>query len=190
MTVSLIVGLGNPGAEYEDTRHNAGAWFVHQLATLSRATLRRETKFQGFHCTATLHGHDFHLLIPNTYMNLSGQSVKAVASFYKIPAEDILVAHDEIDLPTGDIRLKLDGGHGGHNGLRDMIRHLGTNKFYRLRIGVGHPGDSKLVHDYVLNPPEKAERELIETALQNADRVMPLILSGDIAKAMQELHTK
>lgn len=188
--VQLIVGLGNPGAEYEKTRHNAGAWFVTELANRCNANLRRETKFQGYHCLANLNGKDFHLLIPTTYMNLSGQSVKAVASFYKITPEQILIAHDEIDLPAGEIRLKFDGGHGGHNGLRDIISHLNTNKFNRLRIGVGHPGESKLVHDYVLNPPKKAERELIDNALQDAERALPLMLSGEMQKAMQELHTK
>jgi PTH1 family peptidyl-tRNA hydrolase len=190
VAIKFIVGLGNPGAEYEKTRHNAGAWFVLNIAQQHHATLRHETKFQGFHCTTKINGEDCHLLIPTTFMNLSGQSVKAVASYYKISPDQILVAHDEIDLPAGDIRIKFDGGHGGHNGLRDIIRHLNTNQFHRLRIGVGHPGDSKLVHDYVLNPPKKSERELIDNALQNADRVLPLLVNGEISKAMQELHTK
>lgn len=188
--ILLIVGLGNPGAEYEHTRHNAGAWFVEALAQDANTTLRNTTKFHGLHSTATLHGKECHLLIPTTYMNLSGQAVKAVASYYKIAPENILVAHDEIDLAVGEIRLKFDGGHGGHNGLRDIIRHLNTNKFNRLRIGVGHPGNSNLVHDYVLNPPKKAEFGLIEDALHKAERVTPLLLDGEIQKAMQELHTK
>lgn len=188
--ISLIVGLGNPGAEYEQTRHNAGAWFVAQLARRADTNLRSNVKFHGLHSIAKLQGHDFHLLIPTTYMNLSGQAVQAVASYYKIAPENILVAHDEIDLPIGDIRLKLDGGHGGHNGLRDIISHLGTNKFHRLRIGVGHPGNSKLVHDYVLHAPKKAEQELIDHAIEDAERVVPLLLEGHIQKAMMELHTK
>lgn len=188
--ISLIVGLGNPGAEYEQTRHNAGAWFVENLADQNHSTLRHSPKFQGLHTAVKLHGHDCHLLIPTTFMNLSGQAVNALASYYKITPENILVAHDEIDLPIGDIRLKFDGGHGGHNGLRDIIRHLGTNKFYRLRIGVGHPGNSKLVHDYVLHPPKKSERDLIDHAMQDAERVVPLMLDGELSKAMQELHTR
>lgn len=190
MAIALIVGLGNPGAEYAKTRHNAGAWFVQELAEKHHATLHHETKFLGFHCITKIDGHDCHLLIPTTFMNLSGQSVKAVANYYKITPNQILVAHDEIDLPTGEIRLKFDGGHGGHNGLRDIISHFSSNQFHRLRIGIGHPGDSKLVHDYVLNPPKKSERELIDQALQNADQVMPLLLKGEFQKATQKLHTK
>ncbi len=188
--ILLIVGLGNPGAEYEQTRHNAGAWFVEGLAQDVNATMRPAIKFHGLHSTAKLHGHDCHLLIPTTFMNLSGQSVQALASYYKIKPENILVAHDEIDLPVGDIKLKFDGGHGGHNGLRDMIRHLNTNKFYRLRIGVGHPGNSKLVENYVLNPPKKSERDMIDNAMHDAESVIPLMLQGDFQKAMQALHTK
>ena len=188
--IQLIVGLGNPGKEYEKTRHNAGAWFVEELADTTNATLRFENKNQGLHAQTKLHGHDLHLLIPTTFMNLSGQSVKALASYYKILPENILVAHDEIDLPAGDIRLKFDGGHGGHNGLRDIIRHLGTNQFYRLRIGVGRPTTSKEVHDYVLNAPNKSDRELINTAMQNANRILSHALEGQLQKAMHELHTK
>lgn len=188
--ISLIVGLGNPGAEYESTRHNAGAWFVEEVARDSHVLLRQEPKFYGFHATASYQGHDCHLLIPTTFMNLSGQAVKALAHYYKIPPQSILIAHDEIDLPAGDVRLKFDGGHGGHNGLRDIIRHLNTNQFHRLRIGVGHPGNSKLVHDYVLHPPKKAEREQIDAAIVAAQKVLPQVLSGDIQKAMQNLHTK
>lgn len=188
--IQLIVGLGNPGADYESTRHNAGAWFVFELTHLANATLRHETKFHGLHCTARLQGHDIHLLIPTTFMNLSGQSVSALANYYKIPPDAILIAHDEIDLPVGDIRLKMDGGHGGHNGLRDIISHLGTNKFHRLRIGVGHPGQSKEVVDYVLKPPKKAERELIDIALKDAELALPDLLSGHFQKATQKLHTR
>ncbi len=188
--ILLIVGLGNPGAEYEHTRHNAGAWFVMELAHSAHATLRHEPKLLGFHCATKLHSHPCHLLIPTTFMNHSGQSVQALASYYKIAPESILIAHDEIDLPVGDVRLKFDGGHGGHNGLRDIINHLNSNKFYRLRIGVGHPGNSKEVIDYVLHPPKKTEREQIDTALQNAQKVIPLVLAGEIQKAMHALHTK
>lgn len=187
--IQLIVGLGNPGREYEETRHNAGAWFVLALTHAEHATLRHEKKYHGMHTQITLHKQECQLLIPTTFMNLSGQSVLALASYYKIPPQAILVAHDEIDLPAGEIRLKFDGGHGGHNGLRDIIRHLGTNQFHRLRIGVGHPGTSKEVVDYVLHPPRKTERELIDAALQRAEKVLPLILDGNIQKAMHELHT-
>ncbi len=187
--IQLIVGLGNPGAEYEQTRHNAGAWFVMALARTAHATLRHEAKNQGLHCITKLDGHDCHLLIPTTFMNLSGQSVQAIASYYKIAPETILIVHDEIDLPVGSVRLKFDGGHGGHNGLRDIIRHLSTNKFYRLRIGVGHPGNSKEVIDYVLHPPKKTEREQIDAAILEGQRVLPLILKGQFQQAMQKLHT-
>lgn len=187
--IQLIVGLGNPGAEYHKTRHNAGDWFVTEIANATHTDLRPVSKFKGLHATTKIHGHDCQLLIPTTFMNLSGQSVQAVASYYKIPAHAILVAHDEIDLGVGDIRLKYDGGHGGHNGLRDIISHLNTNQFYRLRIGVGHPGNSKEVHDYVLHPPKKPERELIENAMQDAHAVLPLLLEGQFQKAMMKLHS-
>lgn len=188
--IQLIVGLGNPGAEYEKTRHNAGAWFVEELAHQFHATLRHSTKFQGLHCSTQLHHHDCQLLIPTTFMNLSGQSVQAVASYYKIPSEAILVLHDEIDLPVGEVRLKYDGGHGGHNGLRDIIQHLGSNKFYRLRIGVGHPGVSKEVVDYVLKPPRKEEREQIDRSFEEVNKIMPLMVEGAYQKAMQQLHSE
>jgi PTH1 family peptidyl-tRNA hydrolase len=188
--IRLIVGLGNPGAEYEDTRHNAGAWFVLALAQQFRATLRRATKLQGLHATTTMQGEDCHLFIPSVYMNESGQAVQAISSYYKIAPDAILIAHDDIDLEAGDIRLKFDGGHGGHNGLRDIIQHLNTNQFYRLRIGVGHPRNSKEVVDYVLHPPKKIEREQIQNALQKADEIIPLLIDGQFQKAMQKLHTE
>ncbi len=188
--IQLIVGLGNPGPDYENTRHNAGAWFVSELAHLHHATLRPVSKFHGCHGTVHLQGHDIHLLIPTTFMNLSGQAIGALASYYKIPPQAILIAHDEIDLPVGDIRLKFDGGHGGHNGLRDAIRHLNSNQFYRLRIGIGHPGNSKEVIDYVLKPPKKTERDDIDAALQSAQAILPNLLDGHFQKAMQQLHTR
>ncbi len=187
--IQLIVGLGNPGEEYEKTRHNAGAWFVEALADQAHSILRPMSKFQGLHCLTKLYHHDCHLLIPMTFMNNSGQAVQALASYYKIPPEAILILHDEIDLPAGEVRLKFEGGHGGHNGLRDIIQHLGTNKFYRLRIGVGHPGSSKEVVNYVLKPPKKEEREQIDLALQEANKIIPLVMAGDYQKAMHQLHT-
>ncbi|MCC2666962.1 MAG: pth [Gammaproteobacteria bacterium] len=188
--IQLIVGLANPGAEYGRTRHNAGAWFVTGLADAGHAVLRAANQFQGLYCLTRVYEHDCHLLVPTTFMNHSGQAVKSLASYYKIPPEAILVAHDEIDLPVGDVRLKFGGGHGGHNGLRDVIQHLGSHQFYRLRIGVGRPGNSKEVVDYVLKPPKKGERELIDLALQEADKIMPLMLMGEYQKAMRQLHTR
>lgn len=187
--ILLIVGLGNPGAEYELTRHNAGAWFASSLADDANISMRFTPKFHGMHGVAKVKGHDCHLLIPTTFMNLSGQAVSALANYYKIPPQSILVAHDELDVPVGTIRLKFDGGHGGHNGLRDIIRHLGTNQFHRLRIGVGHPGTGKDVANYVLSPPKKNEREEIDSALRHAEGILPLVMQGEFQKAMQFLHS-
>lgn len=188
--IQLIVGLGNPGAEYENTRHNAGAWFVQTLADDLNVRLRPNAKFQGLHGIAKINGQDCHLLIPTTFMNLSGQSVQAVANFYKIPAAAILIVHDEIDLPVATVRLKFDGGHGGHNGLKDIANHLSTKQYHRLRVGVGHPGNSDLVVDYVLNPPGKTDRKKIDTALENAKSILSLLLQGEFQKATQLLHTE
>ena len=185
----LFVGLGNPGAQYEHTRHNAGTWFIESLAKRANVSLRNNAKFHGLHAATQIDGHECHLLIPTTFMNLSGQAVQALANYYKIPPHQILVAHDELDLPTGSIKLKFDGGHGGHNGLRDIISHLSTNQFHRLRIGIGHPGTSKEVHDYVLSNPKKTEREQIEQAIEKAEDTLPLILKGHFQKAMLELHS-
>jgi len=187
--IMLIVGLGNPGAEYEHTRHNAGAWFVSALAQDANISMRLNPKFHGLHGIAKVKGHECHLLIPTTFMNLSGKSVQAIASYYKIPHEAVLVAHDEIDIPVGDIRLKFSGGHGGHNGLRDITNHLNSKDFYRLRIGVGRPKDSNDVVNYVLVPPKKAERVLIETAMREAEEILPLVMEGEFQKAMHVLHS-
>lgn len=187
--IQLIVGLANPGKKYAETRHNAGAWFIEELAKENNISLTAEPKFHGLHSQVTLHDQTCHLLIPTTYMNLSGQSVRACMSFYKIKPEAILVVHDEIDLPPGIARLKFDGGDGGHNGLKDIISHLHTKQFNRLRMGVGHPGNSKDVVDYVLDKPSKVQRQLINEALQKAAETLPLIMAGEIAKAMQQLHT-
>lgn len=188
--IQLIVGLANPGNEYTHTRHNAGAWFIEELARQAHVTLRPEAKFHGLYSSAHLDGHTCQLLIPTTYMNLSGRAVRACANYNKIAPEAILVAHDEIDLPVGTIKLKFDGGDGGHNGLNDIIRHLNTRQFYRLRIGVGHPGNSKDVADYVLKNPSKADRQQIDLALGEAHHALPLMLAGEMSKAMQALHTK
>lgn len=188
--IQLIVGLGNPGAEYENTRHNAGAWFVSRLADEARLTLRPSSKFHGLHASTKFNGQECHLLIPTTYMNLSGRSVKAVCQFYKIDPAAVLVAHDELDLPTGIVRLKFDGGAGGHNGLTDIIGHLNTRQFYRLRIGIGHPGNSKEVVDYVLKSPRKSERIEIDQAIEKTDQIMPLLFEGQFQKAMHQLHSE
>ena len=150
-TIKLIVGLGNPGPQYSQTRHNAGAWFVGALSRDYNIPLNLETKFFGHSGRGLIDGKDCRLLIPNTFMNLSGKAVGALATFYKILPDEILVAHDELDIDPGLVKLKKSGGHGGHNGLRDIISALGNNKnFYRLRIGIGHPGNAKLVSNYVL----------------------------------------
>lgn len=188
--IQLIVGLANPGDEYTNTRHNAGAWFVEEIARLENIRLRSETKFHGLHGSANLDGHTCQLLIPTTFMNLSGRAVRACATYSKIAPQSILVAHDDIDLPVGTIKLKFDGGDGGHNGLNDIIRNLNTREFYRLRIGVGHPGNSKDVVDYVLKNPSKADRQKIDAALDEAQSALPLMLNGEMSKAMQMLHTK
>lgn len=187
--IQLIVGLGNPGEEYERTRHNAGAWFVLELAQSTHIALRYEPKFHGLYGLARFEHLNCHLLIPTTYMNNSGRAVKALSNFYKIPPESILVAHDEIDLPVADIRLKFDGGAGGHNGLSNIIRYLNTRNFHRLRIGVGRPNNSQEVVDYVLNSPPKLERKQIDASLQEANKILPLLLTGHYQKAMHQLHS-
>ncbi len=188
-SIGLIAGLGNPGADYAATRHNAGFWFVDALAAAHGASLRAEAKFHGELGRAAVGGHDVWLLKPTTFMNHSGQAVAAVARYYKLAPEQILVAHDDLDLPVGTARLKRGGGHGGHNGLRDVINHLGSRDFLRLRLGIHHPGDSKAVVDYVLGRPSAADREAIEDAIARALDVMPLVVSGDLERAMNRLHS-
>lgn len=187
--IQLIVGLANPGKDYAETRHNAGAWFINNVTQNLHTKLKVESRYHGLHSQVTLHDQLCHLLIPTTYMNLSGQAVRACMSYLKIDPRAMLIAHDDIDLDAGIIKLKFDGGDGGHNGLKDIISHLGTKRFYRLRIGVGHPGSSKDVSDYVLHHPSKADKTKIEDALLKAQEALPLIISGDMPKAMQQLHT-
>jgi peptidyl-tRNA hydrolase, PTH1 family len=190
--IQLIVGLGNPGPEYAITRHNAGAWFVEKLALDNNQTLRAETKFKGLYARIHIENHDCHLLIPTTYMNLSGSAVIAVAQFYKIMPENILVAHDELDFSPGVVRLKENGGHGGHNGLRSIIEHLKTNNFLRLRIGIGHPRQNNQaaeVIDYVLHKPSKLEQEQILDGIDSACGVIKSLIAGDIQQAMKDLHS-
>ena len=188
--IQLIVGLGNPGDKYAQTRHNAGAEFVEQLAARHLAPLKPEKKYHGLYAKANIKGSIVHLLVPTTFMNLSGQSVSALANFFKIPPESILVAHDELDLTPGVARFKLGGGHGGHNGLRDIISKLGNNKnFYRLRIGIGHPGHSSQVSGFVLNKAPAKERDATLIAIDEAERHLELAITGDWAKAMNQLHS-
>jgi PTH1 family peptidyl-tRNA hydrolase len=189
-SIKLIVGLGNPGSEYEHTRHNAGADLVNELAHQQTISLTPENKFFGLSGRFFLGVHDIRLLIPTTFMNLSGKAVAAIMQFYKLSPEEILVAHDELDLPPGTARLKLGGGHGGHNGLRDIISALGNNKnFARLRIGIDHPGNAKLVSHYVLRKAPANERQLIENSINDSLRILPLVAAGEWNKAMKELHT-
>ena len=188
--IRLIVGLGNHGAQYERTRHNAGFWFVEEVARQYGVQFRPETKFLGQTARIQQNGLDFWLLKPTTFMNRSGQSIQAMAKFYKISVEQILLAHDELDLPVGTIRLKKGGGHGGHNGLRDTIAALGSKDFYRLRIGIDHPGDRNKVVDYVLSSPSKIEMQQIEDAIYEASRYVPQLVKGEFEAVMQTLHQK
>jgi PTH1 family peptidyl-tRNA hydrolase len=188
--IQLIVGLGNPGAEYEPTRHNAGFWFVDELARFCQQSFRAEARFHSDVARCLLQGAECRLQKPQTYMNRSGQAVRALMQFFRIPSEQILVAHDELDLPAGTIRLKKGGGHGGHNGLRDLIAHLDSREFYRLRIGIGHPGHKDQVVDYVLKQPGKQDRRLINDAIGAALDVMPTVISGHMERAMHKLHSR
>ncbi|MGK2914633.1 MAG: aminoacyl-tRNA hydrolase [Porticoccaceae bacterium] len=188
--VQLVVGLGNPGPQYQRTRHNAGADFVAALAQQCGVALRAESRFPAATARVTLNGRDVRLLIPSTFMNLSGQAVGPLAHFYAIAPAAILVAHDEIDLSPGQARFKLGGGHGGHNGLRDIIKSLGNNAdFARLRIGVGHPGHASQVVDYVLRRAPPEEQTLIASSIDRALDALPIALVGDWEKAMTALHT-
>ena len=187
--IRLIVGLGNPGADYVDTRHNAGFWFLDLLANHLSLSFRFEKRFNADEVKYRVDGKDIFLLKPQTFMNRSGQSVGALARFYKLKPEQMLVVHDELDLAPGDNRLKQGGGHGGHNGLRDTISHLGEKDFFRLRVGIGHPGDRDQVINYVLHRPSLADRGLIDDANQRTLEVMPQVFEGRIDKAMKALHT-
>ena len=188
-SVQLIVGLGNPGDKYDQTRHNAGFWFVDEVARQYGVVFRPETKFLGEVARIQSNGLDFWLLKPATFMNRSGQSIQALAKFYKIPVESILVVHDELDLEPGVVKLKVGGGHGGHNGLRDMIAAMGKT-FPRLRLGIGHPGHRDQVVDYVLKGASKIDRQQIDDAIYDASKVVPELIQGDMQKAMHVLHTK
>ncbi len=189
--VQLIVGLGNPGPEYDQTRHNAGAFFVERLASAYGVNLSFDKKYSGLTGKLNHQGRDVRLLIPTTYMNRSGQSVAALANFFRIKPEEILVAHDELDMPPGVCKLKQGGGHGGHNGLRDIIACLANQKnFHRLRIGIGHPGHSSQVSNYVLSRAPRSEQELTHTSIEFALGVLPDLLDGNFSRAMQQLHSQ
>ncbi len=190
MAIRLIAGLGNPGRKHERDRHNAGFWFAQRLAERCGASLRNDAKFHGIAGKVAAPTGDVWLLMPQTYMNDSGRSVAQLARFYKIDPEEILVVHDELDFAPGTVKLKLGGGVAGHNGLKDIHAALGTQAFWRLRIGIGHPGDRSQVADYVLHPPRAEEHELIESAIERALDVAPLILADDLTGATHKLHTK
>jgi PTH1 family peptidyl-tRNA hydrolase len=187
--IKLFVGLGNPGPEYAATRHNAGFWWIDALAHELKVTLRPDKSLKGLAARATLDGHTLWLLEPQTFMNLSGQSVAALARFYKIEPQEILVAHDEIDIVPGQVKLKLGGSHAGHNGLRDIHAQLGTPDYWRLRLGVGHPGVKDEVVDWVLKKPSSEHREAINECIVRALKALPLLLSGEMEKATMQIHT-
>ncbi len=190
MTIKLIVGLNNPGKDYADTRHNAGAWLVHALAERYQIRFKVDGKFKGEVGRIQQAGIDCWLLLPNTFMNASGESVAALAKFYKIERHQILIAHDELDMPPGRVKLKKAGGSGGHNGLRDSVKQLGGQDFYRLRIGIGHPGHRDRVTPYVLSKPRTEEYAAIRQAITAAVDVSSDIFADNIERAMKQLHTQ
>jgi PTH1 family peptidyl-tRNA hydrolase len=186
--LSLIVGLGNPGTEYAQTRHNAGFWYVERLAQQYGIILKSESRFHGVTGRGQINGHDVRLLLPSTFMNRSGQSVVPLAKFFQVTPQNMLVAHDELDMPAGVIKLKSGGGHGGHNGLRDIVPHLGAD-FHRLRIGIGHPGHRDKVTGHVLGKAPRAEQDLFDQAIDEALRLTPMMVEGDISRAMSQLNS-
>lgn len=188
--IQLLVGLGNPGPEYEDTRHNAGFWFIDEAARRLKTSLAVERGYFGLAARAsTAHGPVW-LLEPMTFMNLSGKSVAALARFFKIPPENILVAHDELDVPPGQVKMKFGGSHAGHNGLKDIQAQLGSAGFWRLRLGIGHPGDRAEVVNYVLRKPPAAEREGIDKSIDQSLGALDMVLAGDMERAMMKVHAK
>ena len=187
--IQLVAGLGNPGAKYEQTRHNAGFWFVDEVARQYNARFKSESKYKSDVARCSIAGNDCRLQKPMDFMNRSGLPVASLAAFYQMPRSSILIVHDDLDLPPGTVKLKRGGGHGGHNGLRDLIPHLGGNDFLRLRIGIGHPGHRDDVVGYVLKNATRDERAVIDQAIDEAVKVLPDIISGDFDKAMKELHT-
>jgi len=187
--ISLVVGLGNPGSEYEKTRHNAGFWFVDRLVAEASSRFSHESKFFGDVARAQLGGKRVLVLKPSTFMNKSGQAVASLSSYFGIAPSEVLVVHDELDLNPGSVRLKLGGGHGGHNGLRDIASHLGVKDFARIRVGIGHPGSSNKVLNYVLGRPSKGDSELIEEGFDRALQGLEAIVNGDFQKVMSGLNS-
>ena len=186
----LLIGLGNPGARYETTRHNAGVWLLERVARRYASGFRSSPRCFGSIADADIAGTRVRLFRPDTFMNHSGRAVAAVAGFYKVPIERILIAHDEIDLPPGTVRLKRGGGHGGHNGLRDVVPQLASAGFSRIRIGVGHPGSKDRVVGYVLDRPPRAERSEIDDAIERVVDEIARIAGGDLEGAMNTLHRR
>ena len=187
--IKLIVGLANPGAKYEGTRHNAGEWFVNELTRMYNTSLKEEAKYFGKVAKINTAQGEVRLLVPTTFMNLSGKAVGALANFYRIKPEEILVAHDELDLPPGVAKIKQGGGHGGHNGLKDIIASLGNNNnLYRVRIGIGHPGHRDLVAGYVLGKPAPQDQEKIDAAVDEASRCVEVLFKEGIVKATNRLN--
>jgi PTH1 family peptidyl-tRNA hydrolase len=186
----LIIGLGNPGRKYTETRHNAGFWFLDRLADAAGLSFRRSLRLHSNVAKGNIHGRDCVLAKPRTFMNESGRAVRAVMDYYKAAAPQILVAYDELDLPPGSVRLKHGGGHGGHNGLRDIFRYTTNQEFLRLRIGIGHPGHRSAVTAYVLSRPDAAQERLIISGIEDALAVLPTVLDEDLPAAMKALHTE
>ncbi|WP_372768770.1 aminoacyl-tRNA hydrolase [Pseudoalteromonas sp.] len=188
--IQMLVGLANPGPEYAKTRHNAGAWFIEELAKRYNCILKHDSKHHGLVGKVIIKNQEFKLLIPTTYMNLSGKAVSSLANFYKIPVENILVAHDEMDLEPGIAKLKKGGGHGGHNGLKDIISKMANQKeFMRLRIGIGHPGHKDKVTGWVLGKAPSADQALIDDVVDEAVRCMEILAKDGVLKAQNRLHT-
>ncbi|MFT7008935.1 MAG: PTH1 family peptidyl-tRNA hydrolase [Colwellia sp.] len=189
MKIKLVAGLGNPGPEYSKTRHNAGVWFVEELAQRNNISLRPEKKYSGLYGKGLIGNELVHLLIPTTFMNLSGQAVAPLANFFRINVDNILIAHDELDMLPGSVKIKQGGGHGGHNGLKDIIARMANNRdFYRLRIGIGHPGHRDKVTGHVLGKAPKNEQSLIEQAIDEATRCFELWQIDGLKSAQQRLH--
>ena len=188
MAIKLIICLRNPGSAYEHTRHNAGGWLAYNLAQRHNSSFKIDKKMSAELALLEINQNQCRLALPLTFMNLSGQPTRAISQFYQIQPDEILVVHDDLDLPPGRVKLKTGGGHGGHNGLRDITTAIGSAEFHRLRIGIGHPGHKDLVHQYVLTKPSVHDRQQIYDAIERGIAVMPLILSGEIAKAMNQLN--
>lgn len=187
MSIKLIAGLGNPGSQYQNTRHNAGFWFIERLANDFNIPLSYDKKFHGQVGRGNIYGQEVRLLMPETFMNRSGQAVAPLTKFYNIAADEVLIAHDELDIPAGSIKLKTGGGHGGHNGLKDIVPHLGQN-FHRLRVGIGRPDHSSLVSNFVLSKPSLDDKISIDAALDCAISSLKDIMAGDLEKARNQIN--